>query len=177
MGIKNTLIVNLYGGPGSGKSTMMASLFAKLKWNKIDCEMATEYAKDKVWENSIHILDDQLYVTAKQYHRLFRLNGKVDVILTDSPILLGTIYNETIKIQEFDILVYKLNEQFNNLNIFLERKKVFNPNGRLQTEEEAKTKDNEILNMLNKFNINTEYIVSENKSIDLIYNKILELIK
>jgi len=175
--VKNTLVVNLYGGPGTGKSTMMASLFSKLKWNKVDCEMATEYAKDKVWENSIHILDDQLYVTAKQYHRLFRLNGKVDVILTDSPILLGTIYNETIKIPEFDILVYKLSEQFNNLNIFLERKKDFNPNGRLQTEEEAKIKDKEILNMLDKFNIKPEYIIAKNESIDIIYNKIIEKIK
>ena len=29
--MKETLVVNLFGGPGTGKSTMMAGIFAKLK--------------------------------------------------------------------------------------------------------------------------------------------------
>ena len=49
--MKNTIVVNFIGGQGSGKSSMMADLFAWLKWNMIDCEMCTEYAKDLVWEN------------------------------------------------------------------------------------------------------------------------------
>ena len=35
---KDTLIINLIGGPGSGKSTTAAGLFYKLKQMGIDCE-------------------------------------------------------------------------------------------------------------------------------------------
>ena len=47
---KNTLIVNLFGSQGSGKSTMMAGIFSKLKFLGYDCEMCPEFAKELVWE-------------------------------------------------------------------------------------------------------------------------------
>jgi len=59
---KETLIVNLFGGPGTGKSTLCADLFAKLKWRHTNCEMALEFAKDKVWEESFKVLDNQIYI-------------------------------------------------------------------------------------------------------------------
>ena len=46
--MKHTIVVNLIGGPGSGKSTTAAGLFYNLKKLGINCEMALEYAKDKV---------------------------------------------------------------------------------------------------------------------------------
>jgi uridine kinase len=45
---KKSLIVNIYGMPSAGKSTTAAGVFSELKWLNIDCELATEYAKDKV---------------------------------------------------------------------------------------------------------------------------------
>ncbi len=180
MGIKNTLYVNLYGGPGTGKSTMMASIFSELKWKGIDCEMVTEYAKDKVWEDSLNVLDDQLYVTAKQYHRLFRLNGKVDVVITDSPLLLGVIYNDlykSIKIPEFNELIYKISREFNNLDIFLHREKQYNPNGRLQTEDESKKLDFSIRYTLEKYKIKVISVLSNKESIKTIINIINKNIK
>lgn len=150
---KNTLVVNLFAGPGTGKSTTMAHLFAELKWKGIDCEMVTEYAKDKVWEGSEHILDNQYYVSGKQYHKLKRLMGKVDVVITDSPILLGLIYGNE-EPTEFHGLLVKYHNQFNNFNIFLNRTKDYNPNGRVQkTIEEAKEKDVEIKHMLHNNHI------------------------
>ena len=78
--MKKTLIVNLIGGPGSGKSTCASGIFYQLKKLGINCELALEFAKDKVWEESIKTLDDQFYIFGKQYHKLFRLMDKVDVI-------------------------------------------------------------------------------------------------
>ena len=54
------IVVNLFAGPGSGKSTTCAGVFSKLKLIGINCEMALEYAKDKVWENSLDVLNDQI---------------------------------------------------------------------------------------------------------------------
>ena len=45
--MKNTLIVNLYAGPGAGKSTGAAYIFLQnSKWHGIDCEYVSEYTKD-----------------------------------------------------------------------------------------------------------------------------------
>ena len=46
--MKDTLIMNLYGGPGSGKSTGAAYIFSMLKMVGVDAEYVTEFAKDKV---------------------------------------------------------------------------------------------------------------------------------
>ena len=42
------IVVNLFAGPGSGKSTTCAGLFSKLKLAGIYCEMVLEYAKELV---------------------------------------------------------------------------------------------------------------------------------
>lgn len=47
-----TLVVNLFGGPGTGKSTLSANIFARLKMDGVDVEMAPEYVKEVVWEES-----------------------------------------------------------------------------------------------------------------------------
>ena len=46
------LVVNLFGAPGAGKSTGAAYIFSKLKMSGINVELVTEFAKDKVWEES-----------------------------------------------------------------------------------------------------------------------------
>ena len=71
--MKNTLIVNLYGGPGSGKSTGSAYIFSKLKMAGVDAEYVTEFAKDKVWEGNKEVFNCQFYITGtstqtRQFH-------------------------------------------------------------------------------------------------------------
>ena len=46
------IVCNLFGSPGTGKSTLAAYVFAKLKMLGINCELVTEFAKDKTWENN-----------------------------------------------------------------------------------------------------------------------------
>ena len=91
--MKDTLLVNLYAGPGAGKSTGAAYIFAKLKMAGVDCEYVSEYAKDRVWqEDQFPLQHCQLYVTGKQCLKIIRLLGKVDVVVIDSPIALGAMY-------------------------------------------------------------------------------------
>jgi hypothetical protein len=143
------LVVNLFAGPGAGKSTIAANVFAELKWAGVNCELVTEYAKDKVWEGSEKVLDNQVYVFGKQVQRLHRLVGKVDVAITDSPIILSMYYNRLGKSwKKLDGLVVEAFHQFDNLNYFLVRKKAYQQAGRLQTEEEAKGIDVEVKNIL-----------------------------
>lgn len=106
-----------------------------------------EYAKDKVWEESYSVLKHQIYVFGKQLHRIQRLIGKVDVIITDGPLLNSLIYGKN-EVEEFHALVRAVSNKFDSWNFFLERNKNFNPAGRLQTEEEAMLLDGAIYNML-----------------------------
>jgi hypothetical protein len=142
--MKNTLVVNVYGGPGSGKSSMMHSIMSTLKWKGVDCEMAPEYAKDLVWDNSYTTLKNQFLIAANQYTRVLRLNGKVDVIVTDSPLLLGLYYGKYEPDSFKQYLLDKFNE-FDNINFFIKRVKPYNQTGRTQSEDEAIEIDDYIL--------------------------------
>ena len=166
------IVVNLFAGPGSGKSTTCAGVFAKLKLAGINCEMALEYAKDKVWEESNKVLDDQIYVFGKQLHRIFRLKDKVDVVITDSPILLSIIYDKTGNKYFSDLVLNQFNN-FDNRNYFIERTTVYNPKGRLQTEDEAKEIDKVLLDLLNDCNFEYDS-VGKNEAVDYLFNKIMK---
>ena len=145
-----TLVVNFYGGPGTGKSTMTAHVFALLKWAGYNCEMAREYAKDKVWEKSINVLDDQIHVFGEQYHRLHILQNEVDIILTDSPLIMGLIYaiNTDVPYTSLKHLNLDAYDSMNNLDIVLKRTKDFEPKGRLQNLNESLKIDNDIIDLL-----------------------------
>ena len=167
--MKNTLIINLFGGAGIGKSTLMARIFSELKVQGYDCEMVTEFAKDLVWEKRTETFKDELYIFAKQNHRLFRVNGKVNIIVTDRPLLLTSVYNQDDK--ELCDLCLKTFKQYNNLNFLLKRQTTYQENGRLQSEEEAIRIDKITQDIL-EFNGIDYYTVNNN---DL--TSIMEVIK
>ncbi len=170
-----TFLCNLYAGPGTGKSTTMAGVFSELKWRGVNCEMAPEFAKEKVWEESTKILGNQIYVFGKQLHTLYRLQGKVDVIITDSPLLLSIIYGKN-EGEPFKNLVLDVYNRFNNLNIFLRRHKKFNPSGRLQTEDEAKEIDERIQQLLMANNISFNELDSGKETVQKIVDSIIAII-
>ncbi len=171
-----TLVVNLYGSPGTGKSTTCAGVFYHLKRAGVNCEMAREFAKDKVWEESYKVLSDQIYVFGKQNHKLHRLNGKVDVIITDSP-LPNSIFYDSSRSECFKDLVLETHFKYDNMNIFLSRVKEYNPAGRLQTEEEANEMTKDMANMLWDSGIICECIDADDAAARTIASKVYEEIK
>lgn len=176
---KNTLIVNFLGGPGCGKSTMAASVFSELKWRGIDAEYTTEYAKDKVWEESMKTLENQLYVLGKQEHRIFRVNGKLDVVVTDSAVLMSMIYSrqENHKTELFRQLVVNEFTKYNNMNFFLIRTKYYKETGRYQTFEEAKSIDGQIKNILDGYDISYEIVETNRDNVNYVVDKIVKYLE
>lgn len=161
------IVVNLFAGPGAGKSTMAARVFSELKELGYNSELVTEFAKDLTWQGSMKALDNQLYVFAKQYHRLWRLVDNVDIVVTDSPILLSLIYGTTS--DTFKKLVIEEFNKFHNINIRLVRVKQYNPKGRSQTLDEAKDIDRQVGAMLLRNQITPDlYIDGEKESTDTI---------
>ena len=170
---KNTLLVNLYAGPGAGKSTGAAYIFAKLKMAGIDCEYVSEYAKDRVWqEDQFPLKHCQLYVTGKQCLKITRLIGKVDVIVTDSPIMLGAMY--TTEQPHRDVCIYEGKKYRNTLNLFIDRRKTYNPNGRNQTFDEAREIDRRIIDMLDSNGITYSHIDGTEEGYDAVVKAIID---
>jgi len=168
----NPLVVNIIGGPGAGKSTTAASVFAKLKWAGVNCEMALEFAKDKVWENSLDVLEDQVYILGKQHHRLFRLKDKVDVVITDSPLILSLIYGHHMG-DNFSMLALELFAKYDNITYLLQREKAYNPKGRVQTEEKAKDLDKEIMKVMDYHQIPYVTLPGNPTTAEIIANQVL----
>lgn len=142
-------IINLVGPPGAGKSTGAAFIFYMLKSIGINAELITEYAKDKTWEHNDTALSNQLYVLGKQYYRLTRCADQVDVIVTDSPIVLSLLYGkDTPYADELDALVHKLWSLNDNLIYFIDRVKEYNPASRNQTASESNALGEELKELL-----------------------------
>jgi hypothetical protein len=136
------IVVNLFAGPGAGKSTTMAGVFSLLKQHGVNVEMAPEFAKELVWEGRSTAIGCQPYIFGKQYFRLHRLAAaQLDCVVTDSPLLLSNVYAAGRMPEEFHWSVNALVNQFCNLDFFIARRKVYDPRGRQQTEVEAQQLD------------------------------------
>lgn len=170
------LVINIIGGPGSGKSSMTASVFSFLKWHDVNCEMALEYAKEVVWSKTENLLRNQLFVFGQQHNRIYHLLDKVDVIITDSPLLLSIVYDKN-KNTTLKSLVLDEFHRYNNMNYLLTRKKKYNPSGRLQTEKEAKEIDEQLRHLLKMYAIPHKEIAGVPENAQLIGNDVLTALK
>ena len=169
------LLINLFGGPGAGKSTGAAYIFSKLKMAGVNAELVTEFAKDKVWEGNKEVFKNQAYIFGKQYFKISRCADKVDVIITDSPLLLSIIYNDNPVLGDsFNETVKNVFSSFNSMNYILSREKEYNPVGRNQTESEAKEVDAQVRAMLDQEQIPYEVVAGSELGYDYIVDRVLE---
>lgn len=169
------LVINLFGSPGTGKSTLSAYIFSKLKLMGVNCELVSEFAKDLVWEENYTALENQLYISGHQSYKLSKLKGKVDVVIVDSPLILGGFYNHDENINEdLNKLLLKIFNSYNNMNFFLKRVKKYNPAGRIQTEEESNEIAKELLDLIDNFNLDYEIVTGDLNGGDYILDKILK---
>lgn len=174
--MKKTTVINLFAGPGVGKSTIAAGIFYELKCKGISCELSGEVAKDKVWEDNTEALLDQPYIFGKQQHRIRRLYGKVDYIIADSPILLSIAYSNE-KSDVFNAFIMEQHNKYNCLNFYISRneyKDGYEQIGRVQDLYQAKEKDNNIIQILDDNNIEYKIILGKNSK-DIV-NQILAII-
>lgn len=172
MTYKKTLIINALASPGSGKSTLCGGLFNLLKTNNYDVEYVQEFAKTLTWEKNYLALSHQSYVSGCQMYVQNMLIGQVQAVITDSPILLGLMYyrekNTKIRKAFTDFIIESFKAQ-NNLNLFIERKKEYNPNGRSQTVEESDEISKHIKKMLKKYDIPYISVEGNNEGLGVAY--------
>lgn len=153
-------VINIFGGPGTGKSTTAAYIFHDMKCSGKNVELVTEYAKDMVWEGRSNVLTDQLYMAAKQNRKLERLVDQgLEMAITDSPLILGALYQSPGYYSLFEPFLVEVYNSYQNFNIYLKRSTEYNPLGRNQTLDEAVVIDEQNLQLLEKHNIKIDVVV------------------
>ena len=168
-------VINLWGAPGSGKSTTAAGLYYKMKVNNDKVELIHEYVKDLIWEDHLSVLEDQNYIFANQNRMLKRLEGKVDYVITDSPIPLSTYYVNDKYIKErpsFKAMVWEEFNNYENINFYLLKDHEYQEYGRLHNEKEAENIGNGLLDILNENKVEYYNVKTGNNIIEEIYKKI-----
>ena len=172
-----TLIVNYFGGPCAGKSTMAGGIFNKLKSVGYDVEYVQEFAKTLTWEKNYEGLKHQSYVTGVQMYTQNMLLNQVQVVITDSPILIGLMYyNESSpKIKwAFETFVIESFKAQNNINFFIKRNDYYTNVGRRRTKEEAIKIDERIQQLFQENNIQYHTIDANNDGLEVSLKLVLE---
>ena len=173
---KQPIVINGYGGPGAGKSTACMEITAALKKEGYNAEYVQEYAKELVYEKDMDMLDGspehQYEILKEQTRRMDRLYDQVDFIVTDSPVMLNTIYNKQLT-PEYESLVNELQGEYINYSFFMERDASnFEEEGRIHNLTESIEKDNEIKNMLQKNEI--KYKTYNHENVNEIVNDAID---
>jgi len=164
--MKKTKVINLFGGPGSGKSTLAADLFSELKKHDFETEMVREWVKQWAWEGREMNYADQVIVFGHQVQEETALYGKVDILVTDSPLILSGFYeNEN---HNLDFLVHSakkimLEAECSGIeywNLLIKRNWPYQAKGRFQTEEQAQVLEKRMIKFLKRHNLPFETVTS-----------------
>ena len=171
----DTVVVNAFGGPGAGKTTAAWHIAAELKKQGYCVEYVSEYAKELVWEENYSLLDGslehQIELFKEQKRRIDRLIGKVDMVVTDSPLLLNILYLSTPDAEHEKRVLAEYNRN-HNFNFFVNRGKSFEQAGRIHDIEESIQKDKEIRDVLKKHDI--YYGEYDHNKIDTLIRNIVD---
>lgn len=165
-----TCLIELIGGPASGKTTTALGLcnllkfyFAEYIHTSFSVEYVSEYAKEIALEyQNIELpyhnkIKNQALIFGTQLERLLQLKDKTDIIINDSSLLLCAEYAPKEFYDENSMLnLIKSNyKHFSDvIHIFVEREENirFINLGRKETLEQAKAIDNNLKKLLKKYN-------------------------
>lgn len=116
------MLINFFGAPGSGKSTLAMKLCGYLKGKGRDVEFAPEYIKTLIalGEHSYSGLE----LLAMQFKQIRAFEQTSDIVITDSPVLLASIYSEIGKefSEEYRRCLKEMSEALHDL--FLEKRNI-----------------------------------------------------
>lgn len=169
-------VLNLFAGPGAGKSATAASIYSGLKSHHVATELVGEFAKELIYLGNEVQLINQVFIMASQYRKLKDLQrNNIDIAISDSPLLLQMIYSKDKSYYpELNALVQKLNTEFENIDVFLQRHNhKYQELGRVHTLEQAIELDQQIKAEIPKF----DYTISTSlKDVRFLEKELLKVI-
>lgn len=175
-----TKVINFVASPSTGKSLMAALIFSELKMRHYKAEYVQEYAKTLIWQDRLDDLANQYNVSLEQYRMIKSVNGKVDYICLDSPLLLGVFYNRyhdgnVCNVEKTEKMILSKMSEFENIYIFLERNEEFpyETEGRIHNEEQSNVIAVQLLDLLDELGIKYRKFKSDKKNVQSMLDYIL----
>jgi hypothetical protein len=177
----NTKYINFVGGPSVGKSLMSALTYVELKALGYSCEMVQEHVKMLIYRENFDMLNCQWLVSYEQYKMLQALQGKVDFVCADSPLLIGLFYNRyhvpnVCDIEKTEACIRQNMEKLQPcVNIFLERNEnhAFEESGRIHGLEESKQIDGYLKDLLDGLHLPYLSVKSDRASMPKILDYVV----
>jgi adenylate kinase len=179
--ISVTLIVNLFGAPGAGKSTTRADVFRRLKQAGVNAEEVYEHAKKLTWSSRSEELRCQPYIFGKQLRDMEILMGKVDVIITDSPLILCDYYTQKYRPDAYppalSTLIVQQFQAMGGLNFFIERVNPYQQAGRNQSEAESDEVGRQLQELLDGYGVRYGVVSGDPSAGALIAQSIMTVLE
>jgi nicotinamide riboside kinase len=167
--------INLFGGPGSGKSTTAAKLFSDLKVRGYSVELVSEFVKVDVYSGRSIEGPYQVYAFGNQMNAedVF-LKNNVDLVVSDSPLVLQAYYSKQ-RGESFWTNILDLSNYFEtvypSINLFLKRDGIpYVEEGRYQDLNQAVVVDREIQSLLDESCVNYSCVATTD------YDSVLDLV-
>jgi len=170
--------INLFGGPCSGKSTLAANLFSKMKVKGYNVELVSEFIKEWTYINRKPEGYDQCFTQVNQLHREETvLRAGFEYVITDSPLFLSSFYADYNKIPCADLLL-EMSKRFDkdnkSINIFIKRKaEIYSEIGRFHNKEESIKIDGLLLEFIKKCGIVIYEYDGEIDILNFLENKLI----
>jgi hypothetical protein len=184
--MQKPLVIHFVAGPCTGKTTVSAGVFHKLKCGGVSVELVPELVKRYIWKSvsnpsKFQLINDQYLMSDKHYKSFEPIlqSGQVKVVVLDGSPLNSLWYNRNNKNNTSDVELTEkmIVERYRQLNarslvIFLNRdsRLEYTENGRIHTRDEAVKMDSEIKQMLDNHGI--KYAVANTYNIDDIVSLI-----
>ena len=151
-----THVINIIGGLGCDKSLITSAIIVFLKLREKTIEVIPDFAKSLVWQQNFEVLKNQYFIAQRQFEMLSLLDGQVQFLITECSLPQVLYYNENYLDNICDIektrkQILEWYNQCNNINVFVERgDRKYIRTGRFQDEEQARTIDRGMLELLER---------------------------
>ena len=151
--------INIFGGPGCGKSTVAASIFSRLKAEGHEIELVDEYVKSWAYEKREICSFDQAYLFMQQLRKEYLvLRHSAGCIVTDSPLVLSICYAKKYGFKRWECLqniADDFEEEYPSINVILDREGCeYKQEGRYEDYKQALAMDGMISDYIYNCGIN-----------------------
>lgn len=145
-----TTVIDIYGGPGIGKSVLAAQVYTELSRQGESVELVREYVKPWAWNGIAVKKWDELYIFAKQLKAEADMYGKVKYLVTDRPLGLSIAYSKLygsgpsqIRMRElvYSVLDEHKEDGISHLPVLMQRRHPYSNEGRFETSNQARLID------------------------------------